>query len=475
MSDQDPFAAFESERTVIKPSAGRGRAGAPAGGGAGGGGGPGGPGGGGFGGGGGGGFGGGPGGPGGAMGGPAGGGKEAPLAIDALMSASLNPLVSAAMPLLTTAPRIRHMVQHPNPAGLKDALSEGIRKFESQARADGLPNEQIIAARYVLCTLLDESAASTPWGGSGVWSAQSLLVQFHNETWGGEKVFQLMSKLAENIPANRNLLELLYVCLAFGFEGRYRVLDNGRAQLDAVRQRLSQLLRQGRPEPDKALSPRWKGEEAQASRLRDGIPLWVIGAFAGLLLLGIYIAFRFSINSHSDPVFSALQAMDAKVGALAAPTPPPAEQPRLAGFLKPEIDAGLVNVQDLADRSIITIKGDGFFEPGSADIADKVLPLLVRIEAALQSVPGSVLITGHTDNQPIRSLRYPSNWHLSQDRANAVRTVLSANLPADRLRAEGRADAEAVAENTTPEGRAKNRRVEITLFVQQAQTNNGGK
>ncbi|HET6788112.1 MAG TPA: type IVB secretion system protein IcmH/DotU, partial [Aquabacterium sp.] len=177
MSDQDPFAAFESERTVIKPSAGRGRAGAPAGGGAGGGGGPGGPGGGGFGGGGGGGFGGGPGGPGGAMGGPAGGGKEAPLAIDALMSASLNPLVSAAMPLLTTAPRIRHMVQHPNPAGLKDALSEGIRKFESQARADGLPNEQIIAARYVLCTLLDESAASTPWGGSGVWSAQSLLVQ----------------------------------------------------------------------------------------------------------------------------------------------------------------------------------------------------------------------------------------------------------------------------------------------------------
>jgi type VI secretion system protein ImpK len=398
---------------------------------------------------------------------PAGGGREAPLAMDALMSASMNPLVSAAMPLLTTAPRIRHMVQHPNPAGLKDALSEGIRKFEGQARADGLPNEQIIAARYVLCTLLDESAASTPWGGSGVWSAQSLLVQFHNETWGGEKVFQLMSKLAENIPANRNLLELLYVTLAFGLEGRYRVLDNGRSQLDGVRQRLAQLLRQGRPEPDKALSPRWKGEEAQASRLRDGIPLWVIAAFTGLVLLGIYMGFRFGINGHSDSVFAALQAMDAKVSATPAPTPPPAETPRLAGFLKPEIDAGLVNVQDLSDRSIITIKGDGFFEPGSAEIAEKVLPLLVRIQAALEPLPGTILVTGHTDNQPIRSLRYPSNWHLSQDRANAVKAMLERTIKADRIRAEGRADAEAVADNSAPEGRAKNRRVEVTLFVQQ--------
>jgi type VI secretion system protein ImpK len=384
------------------------------------------------------------------------------------MSASMNPLVSAAMPLLTTAPRIRHMVQHPNPAGLKDALSEGIRKFESQARAEGLPNEQVIAARYILCTLLDESAASTPWGGSGVWSAQSLLVQFHNETWGGEKVFQLMSKLAENIPNNRNLLELLYVVLAFGFEGRYRVLDNGKGQLDGVRQRLAQLLKQGRPEPDKALSIRWQGEAAQAERLGDGIPLWVMTAITGLLLLGIYMGFRFSINSHSDPVFAALQALDAPAPSkTAAPPPPPADKPRLAGMLKPEIDAGLVNVLDMADRSVITIKGDGFFEPGSAEIASKVLPLLVRIEDALGAFPGAVLITGHTDNQPIRSLRYPSNWHLSQDRANAVKAKLG-KLKPERIRAEGRADAEAVADNGTPEGRAKNRRVEVTLFVQQA-------
>jgi type VI secretion system protein ImpK len=442
--DNDPFAAFESDRTVIKPTAGRAvRPGAAV---------P----------------------PGAAAGAPAKGaaraeppGKEAPLGLDAVMTASLNPLVSAASPLLSAAPRIRAMVQHPNAAGLKDALADGIRKFEAQARSEGLPNEQVIAARYILCTLLDESAASTPWGGSGVWSNQSLLVLFHNETWGGEKVFQLMSKLAENIPANRNLLELLYVVLAFGFEGRYRVLNDGKAQLDSVRVRLSQMLRQGKAPAEKALSPRWEGVPAKVARLGSGLPMWVVMSLAALLLMGAYIGLRFAINGHSDTVFSVLQGLDAKAAPLAAPTPPPppAAAPRLAALLKPDIDAGFVQVRDLADRSVVTIKGDGFFEPGSAVIDDKVKPLLGRIEAALQVTPGQVLVTGHTDNQPIRSLRYPSNWHLSQERALAVKTLLAGAIKPERLRAEGRADAEPVEPNTTPAGRTKNRRVEITLLV----------
>nr|WP_316643660.1 DotU family type VI secretion system protein [uncultured Roseateles sp.] len=454
MSDNgnDPFAAFNSDRTVIKPSGGRGpRPGAPEGmappGPAGGG--------------------------GGGMAPPAASSKDAPLAMDALMTASLNPLVSAAAPLLAAAPRVRTTARHPNPAGLKEALAEGIRKFEAQARAQGLPNEQVIAARYILCTLLDESAASTPWGGSGVWSAQSLLVQFHNETWGGEKVFQLMSKLAENVEANRSLLELLYVVLAFGFEGRYRVIDNGRAQLDSVRERLVQLLRQGKPTPDKALSPRWKGVEQQVAKLRDGLPMWVIASVTALILALIFVGLRFKLNDNAESVFNTLQALDAKAATVAAASPPPppppaASAPRLAGFLKPEIEAGLVQVQDFADRSVVTIKGDGFFEPGSAVISSEVRPLLPRIAQALSDTPGSVLITGHTDNQPIRTLRYPSNWHLSQDRADTVKAELAKTVKVARLRAEGRADAESLADNGTPAGRAKNRRVEVTLFVQQA-------
>lgn len=443
MSDpqhDDPFAAFGQDRTVIKPSAGRAPAGgaatparpaapaAPAGL---------------------------------APAGPA--GREAPMAIDALTTASLNPLVAAAMPLLSAAPRIRHSAQHPNPAGLKEALAEGIRAFEAKARGEGLPNEQVIAGRYILCTLLDESAASTPWGGSGAWAAQSLLVQFHNESWGGEKVFALMAKLAENVPANRHLLELLYVCLAFGFEGRYRVIDNGRAQLDGVRSRLSQMLRQGHT-PDTALSPRWQGAEPGERGLRQRLPLWAIAAATALVLLLVYIGLRFSINGASDDVFTTLRSFDVKTAAVAAPTPPPAA-PRLATLLDADIKAGLVQVNDLADRSVVVIKGDGLFGPGSAEVSSELRPLVLRIGEALQRLKGTVLVTGHTDNQPIRSLRFPSNWHLSQARAEAFRNLLSERVEIGRLRAEGRADAESLADNATPAGRAKNRRVEVTLMV----------
>ena len=364
------------------------------------------------------------------------------------------------------------MVQHANPAGLKDALADGIRKFEQQARAEGLPNEQVIAARYILCTLLDESAASTPWGGSGVWSGQSLLVLFHNETWGGEKVFQLMSKLAENVPANRNLLELMYVALAFGFEGRYRVLNDGKSQLESLRARLSQMLRGGnRVDGEKTLSPRWEGVPAKVARLRDGLPMWVVASLAGLVLLGVYLGLSYSLNNSSDNVFTTLQGLDAKPAPISAaapppPPPPPAAVPRLATFLKGEIEQGLVQVRDLSDRSIVIVKGDGFFEPGSSVIADRTLPLLARIAEGLKATPGTVLITGHTDNQPIRTLRYPSNWHLSQDRANAVKTLLGdSGIKPERMRAEGKADAEPVDPSPTPAGRARNRRVEITLIV----------
>src|SRR5665811_955991 len=107
----------------------------------------------------------------------------------------------------------------------------------------------------------------------------------------------------------RDRLELIYVVLAFGFEGRYRVLNDGKAQLESLRVRLSQMLRGNRTDGDKTLSPRWEGVPAKVARLRDGLPRWVVASLAGLLLLGVYLGLSFSLNGHSDGVFSALQAL----------------------------------------------------------------------------------------------------------------------------------------------------------------------
>ena len=440
MNENDPFSEFEHDRTVIKPMVGRGGAkpaasSAP------------------------------PPAPPPYAQSPAADPVGAPPA--AIFSAGLGPLVQLASGLLSAAARLRQMPQHNSPQRLRDALVESVRQFETQARAKGLPNEQVVAARYVLCTYIDECASSTPWGGAGVWSTHSLLVHFHNESWGGEKVFQLMGKLAENVSANRALLELIYVTLALGFEGRYRVLPNGRVQLENLREQLNQKLREQGANAQQELSPQWMGVKATGTRLRDGIPVRAVAAIAAFALAILFVMLRFATAVQSDPVFSELQGLDVKANAAEPPPlpPVPAAKPRLSGFLKPEIDAGLVEVRDLIDRSIIVIRGDGFFEPGSADVASKVLPLLERIATELARTPGQILVVGHTDNQPIRSLRYPSNWHLSKDRAMSVRKILGGKVQPERIRSEGMADTQPVSDNSTPQGRAKNRRVEITLTL----------
>lgn len=378
----------------------------------------------------------------------------------------LNPLIAAANPLLDLVPQLRSTLQHADPSGLRDYLAQNIKAFESRAKAAGIAPEKVIAARYALCTLLDETAASTPWGGSGIWARHSLLVMFHNEAWGGEKFFQLLAKLAENPAGNRDLLEFMYVCLSMGLEGRYRVIDNGKTQLDALTERLAQMLRKERGEYERDLSPHWQAAAAKRSKVLSALPLWVALAAGGLVMLVLYLSFSAFLNSASDPVFAQIQSIRVKAD---VPPPLPAPKPRLAGFLVREIQEDLVSVNDEDGRSVVTLKGDGLFAPGSAEIMPGFLPILDRVAEALNAVPGHVQISGHTDNQPIRSARFPSNWHLSQERARSVMQLLAQKVaPASRFSTEGRADAEPVAPNDSAANRARNRRVEIILFISQA-------
>ncbi len=394
---------------------------------------------------------------------PTGFAREAALDI-AYQPAGLNPLIAAANPLLNLIPQMRQITMHQDVAGLRDNLAQGLRQFEASARAAGIANEKVIAARYILCTVLDETAASTPWGGSGVWGRHSLLVMFHNEAWGGEKVFQLLTRLAQNPTDNIDLLELLYACIALGFEGRYRVVENGRTELQVLRERLAQLIRRQRGQVEPALSQHWAPAVLPKRKWSTAMPLWIFAAVTALILLGSYMGFSYALNRDSDPLFASIT--DLKARGVSVPPPAPAQKPRLAQFLAPEVQQGLVEVRDFDDRSIVTVRGDGLFQPASATLDAGRVPLMLRIGDAINSVSGRVLVTGHTDNQPIRSARFPSNWHLSQERAKSVGELLATKVnQVGRIQVEGRAESEPVSPNDTPAGRAKNRRVEITVFV----------
>ncbi|WAC71424.1 DotU family type VI secretion system protein [Roseateles sp. SL47] len=376
----------------------------------------------------------------------------------------LNALLSLANKLLLLVPPLRATRRVDDPAALRNQLAQGIRDFAAQAQAAGIAPERIMATRYVLCTMIDEAAADTPWGGSGVWARHSLLSMFHNETWGGEKVFQLMARLAENPNENRDLLEVIYAALTLGFEGRYRVIDNGRAQLEAVRDRLAQILKQQRGDYAPALAQHWQVEATKKRRHLGWLPLAALTAVVALVLAATYLALTLSLAERSDPVFGQIQSLRLSPPVVAPPAPP--AKPRLAQFLQSDIKAGLVAVRDEVDRSVVTLRGDGLFAGGSATLSPDREPLMLRIADALSKVQGQVLVTGHSDNQPIRSARFPSNWHLSEERAHTVAQLLMANqVSAERVRAEGRADAEPVAPNDTPANRALNRRVEISLMI----------
>ncbi len=428
MSTPDPFAPFESERTVIKPKPKMPSAASAA------------------------------------MPPPSFGTADAepdPIEVSAL--GLLNPLVSCASSLLGLVAHLRTLAQAPNVEALRNSVADAVRRFEASANRAGVSNENIVAARYVLCTALDESVSNTPWGVQAAWSKRSMLVQFHNETWGGEKVFQLLAKLAQDVAANRQLLELIYCVLALGFEGRYRVIDNGRSQLEAVRQRLADLIRKQRAPVETDLSPHWRGQGQAGAGQRQAIPFWVIGTGVATLLALVFVTLYFILNSRSDTTYGILAGLRVP-GVQIAAAPVPAKKPRLTGFLEPEIREGLVTVLEESDRSIIRLRGDRFFASGSAQPMAQSEPVLRRIAQALAEVKGDVLVTGHSDNQPIRSLRFPSNWHLSTARAENVKAAMAGLVEPARMRSSGKADAEPLAPNDSAESRARNRRVDITLF-----------
>ena len=122
---------------------------------------------------------------------------------------------------------------------------------------------------------------------------------------------------------------------------------------------------------------------------------------------------------------------------------------------------------------LLQLQGDLLFGSGSASLNAKSVPLLDRLAAYSSTVSHSIEVDGHTDDIPIATMIYPSNWELSAARAgSAVRYLAEKGVPPARMRATGHADTVSVAPNSTPGGRAKNRRIEI-LFVISSDTGNG--
>ncbi len=133
--------------------------------------------------------------------------------------------------------------------------------------------------------------------------------------------------------------------------------------------------------------------------------------------------------------------------------------------LKEEIDKGLISLERKERKIIIRIQEKGSFGSGSARLDPGFNKVMDRISEVLATRPGKIMVAGHTDNIPIRTGRFRSNWELSSARAVTVLHSLLRNKGIDehRVVVEGFADTKPLVSNDTPQGRAKNRRVELVI------------
>lgn len=385
------------------------------------------------------------------------------------LSVSDNVLVDEAAMLFSLVAPIRSTASHNDVNGLKKQCINLINQYEQRLRARGVAAETIEQARYTLCCFIDELVLNTSWGGNSDWATESLLSTFHNETFGGEYFFTLLENAIEHPSQDLMLLELQYLCLAFGFVGKMRVEDRGYEKLELIKDRAYKAIRSQRGEPARELSPTWRSDVVQSGALENRLPLWVICSVIAALLLGVYMYLNYQVNDYSDQVHRQLNTLvnwQPETGS-AANGQSQQDAVRLQQLLQTEIRRDMLQVITLPDRVRIRVGLHHLFTPGSVTINESFEPVITKIARALEATDGRILVSGYTDDLPIFTSKYPSNWHLSLARANAMADALAAGGQLHgRLWPEGRGEADPIAANDTAENRALNRRVEIDLLAQ---------
>lgn len=377
-----------------------------------------------------------------------------------------NVLVEAAIPILNKASQMKYFQSKVSTLEVLNRLKKDIENFEENAEQHGARYETVKAARYCLCTLLDEFAAKNGWA-DHEWGAHSLLVTFHNETWGGEQFFQLLDRIKQEPAKNIQLIELMYYCLVLGYMGKYQVLNNGKVSVENIKKELEKIIREyGGNKNTQFLLANSQVNKLLAKKGRF-VPLWILFVLSTASILLLYTILNWKLAQETNDINTRINKLN--VGTV--PTGTAESVQLLAPLLKNEIDANLLKVNEVSGKSTITILGDELFSSGSDQIIDRYYPVMAAVGQALNEVKGRVVVSGFTDDQPIRSSSFPSNWHLSQGRADAVKKILSNYIiDSTRIRSEGKGSENPVFSNDSTENRAKNRRVEITVYIEQSAT-----
>lgn len=398
-------------------------------------------------------------------------------------------LVRSAAPLLNLAHALRYTEEQPDIEQLRRVAVEAVGRYERDLAGARISPERARAAHYIICATVDDVVLSKPWGVRAGWARSGLVSTFHMDVTGGDRVFDLLDHFHQTPGANKDLLLLIYLSLSLAFEGRTRVSPRGNLELGRIRDSLYKTLLGQYGVFERELSPHWKGVAARHKPLRTAAALWTLLSVLALIFAFGYLFFTLSLNGASDDTFQRLANLPPRdtpsiliekpkepLVAQAPPVEPPRVQPpppppqptRLQNFmrfLQPEVEKKLVSLSESNNRVLVRINNAGLFDVGSAEVSSEFHDLISKIGGALAQEKFRAVVVGYTDNVPIKTIQFPSNWHLSEARAKAVGDILTSFTGPEAILTEGRADSDPIADNATPEGRERNRRTEILVLA----------
>src|SRR5579883_107943 len=391
-----------------------------------------------------------------------------------IVSVATNPLMRAASSLLLLLGRLRASLSRAGSGELMDQVAQAISQFEADARAAGVPTERVMAAKYALAATADDIVQNLPTDDRHLWTKYSMLVRFFGERTGGVRFFQELDRAKQNPSLNLDLLEVMHACLCLGFEGVYRTSAGGVGTLQGIRRDIYETIRRVQSKEIEDLSPHWRGLTIALAGARFRVPIWSAAAAASVILIAVYLILRNLLSDQAEALALKMASVQPN-GEIAIaretqvkPPPDPARRStqleRIRAALANEIMAGKVSADQNATTIFIRIGNLVLFPSGTAKVADSFAPIAAKIARTLEKEPGGIRIDGYTDTDPIKTLAFPSNWELSEARAKAVAALLKPELSKpDRIVVSGKGSDNPIAPNDTPENKAKNRRVEISI------------
>ncbi|HMD68787.1 MAG TPA: type IVB secretion system protein IcmH/DotU [Chitinivibrionales bacterium] len=208
--------------------------------------------------------------------------------------------------------RMREAEDLGDPAALRKLITYYISLFEKNCKAIGMDPESAAEAKYAIVALMDETVLSVPGACRDYWISRPMQLDYFGDNIAGQEFFEKLQKLLLTPENKKHVLEVFFLCLALGFEGKYKMFNPG--ERIAIMEDLGRKIRRTRIRVSSDLSPHGKRPESSTEKRAKAFlfPLWLSAGLAAAAMIVCWIVLYFVNNSAAQALLSSIQTLAAR-------------------------------------------------------------------------------------------------------------------------------------------------------------------